>query len=122
MEQSNNYEKLQNSLVTIASELFRFQGVFEKAIAKLDATERTKYMSQYAWFSKRVYKALNDSNLKLINPEGQLYDPGMAVTPLNIDSFDIDEPLAVQKAVEPIIMKEDVVIKTGTVLLGRVGE
>ena len=99
MEQ--DYSKLQNSLISIAFELFRFQKVFEKAISKLDIDERNKYVSQYAWFSKKVYKALDEANLKLLNIEGQLYDPGMAVTPLNIDDFDADDQLYVLQTIEP---------------------
>ena len=118
MEQ--DYSKLQNSLISIVSELFRFQKVFEKAISKLDIDERNKYVSQYAWFSKKVYKALDEANLKLLNIEGQLYDPGMAVTPLNIDDFDADDQLNVLQTIEPIIMQDDKVFKTGTVILGRI--
>ena len=115
----HDYEQLQASLISIASEMFRFQRVFEKAIGKLDIDERSKYMSQYAWFTKKVYKALNEANFKLLNVEGQPYDPGMAVTPLNIDDFDVDDSLYVQQTIEPIIMQDDKVYKTGTVILGR---
>ena len=118
MEQ--DYSKLQESLITIASELFRFQGVFEKAISKLEMDEQNKYMSQYKWFSKKVYKALDDANLKLLSLEGQIYDPGMAVTPLNIDDFETEDRLYVLQTIEPIIMKNDKVFKTGTVILGRI--
>lgn len=110
---------LLNSLITIASELFRFQSVFEKAISKLEMDEQNKYLSQYKWFSKKVYKALDDANLKLLSLEGQLYDPGMAVTPLNIDDFETEDRLYVLQTIEPIIMQNDKVFKTGTVILGR---
>ena len=56
MDQDN--AKLQQSIVSIASELFRFQRVFEKAISKIDIDERGKYMSQFSWFSKRCLKQL----------------------------------------------------------------
>ena len=118
MEQ--DYSKLQNSLISIASELFRFQKVFEKATSRLDIDERNKYVSQYAWFSKKVNKALEEADLKLLNLEGQLYDPGMAVTPLNIDEFEAEDRLFVQQTIEPIIMQDDKVFKTGTVILGRI--
>lgn len=110
---------LLNSLISIASELFRFRGVFERAISKLEMDEQNKYLSQYKWFSKKVYKALEEANLRLLSVEGQLYDPGMAVTPLNIDDFEADDVLYVEQTMEPIIMEGDTVIKTGTVLLGR---
>lgn len=112
--------KLQESLCGIAAELFRFQRVFEKVVQKLEVEERSKYMSQFAWFSKRVTKALEDSNLRIIDVSGQLYDPGMAVTPLNIDEFDIEDQLFIEQTIEPIIMQGDSIYKTGTVILGRV--
>ena len=115
----NDCYNLQNSLISIASELFRFQRVFEKAVSKLEIDEREKYMSQFSWFSKKVSKALDEANLKLINLEGQPYDPGMAVAPLNIDEFEIEDRLYVAQTIEPIIMQQDKVIKTGTVILGR---
>ena len=118
MEQ--DYSKLQKSLISIASELFRFQRVFEKAIGKLDIDEQNKYLSQYAWFSKKVYKVMDEADLKIINLEGQLYDPGMAVTPLNIDEFNGDDSLYILQTIEPIIMQGDCVHKAGTVILGRI--
>ena len=61
MEQ--DYSKLQNSLISIASELFRFQKVFEKAISKLDIDERNKYDKQ----TKKVIKRLWIGNKSNIN-------------------------------------------------------
>ena len=116
----NDYLKLQNSLITIASELLRFQHVFEKVVSKLPLDDQTKYMSQYNWFTQKVINSLNSANLKLINLEGQVYDPGMAVTPLNIDDFEPDDPLYITQMIEPIIMQNDIVLKTGTVIVGRV--
>ena len=115
-----DYTNLENSLITIASELFRFQKVFEKAISKIEIDDRSKYTSQFSWFSKKVTKALEDANLRILNLEGQLYDPGAAVTPLNLDDFENEDKLYISQMIEPIIMKEDTVIKTGTVILGRV--
>ena len=115
-----NEEKLRENLVTIASELFRFEKVFKKAIGKLEIEDQDKYVSQFAWFEKKVTKALDESGLHLVNVEGQIYDPGMAVTPLNIDEFEPDDKLFVEQIIEPIIMSKNAVYKTGTVILGRV--
>ena len=91
-------------------------------MSKLELDERNKYLSQYAWFSKRVTKALESANLRIVNLSGQAYDPGMAVTPLNIDEFDANDKLYIQQIIEPIIMRDDEIIKPGTVVLGRVNE
>lgn len=111
---------LQNSIANISSELCRFKNVFEKAISKLDFEEQSKYMSQFAWFSKKVTKAVEEAGLRIVSLEGQAYDPGMAVTPLNIDDFEVEDELKIVQMIEPIIMQEDTVLKTGTVLLGRI--
>lgn len=113
-------ERLQASLIGIASELFRFTRVFEKAVSRLDYEERNRYYSQFSWFSKRVLKAMDEAGLKLINLEGQLYDPGMAVTPLNIEEFEEEDGLYVAQMLEPVVMKEGTLIKMGTALLGRI--
>lgn len=65
--------------------------MFIKAISKLEADEQAKYRSQYAWFSKKVLKALDDSGLQVISVDAQPYDPGMAVIPLNLEDFEADD-------------------------------
>ena len=113
-------ETLTKSIGDIASELYRFRRVFSKAISKLDADEQGKYMSQFAWFSKRVDKAVDSAGLRILDVKGQLFDPGMAVTALNIEDFDTADELYIEQMMEPIIMKGDSIQKTGTVILGRV--
>ena len=115
-----DYGKLKDNLVVIASELHRFKGVFAKAISKLDMDEQNKYLSQFQWFSKKVTKALDDTGIRVVALDGQLYDPGMAITPLNIEDFEAEDILYIAQTVEPIIMQDNAVIKTGTVILGRV--
>lgn len=116
---NNEYEKLEKNLISIASEFFRLQGVINKVMSKIDVEEQLKYNSQFSWFSKKVYKALEDSEIRLICLDGQKYDVGMSVTPLNIEEFSLDDTLYVDQTVEPIIMKNDSVIKVGTVILRR---
>ena len=113
-------ELMRENLTIIATELFRVERVFNKILNKLTVEEQNKYRSQIAWFSKRVMKALDDSGLRIVDLDGQPYDPGMAVTPLNIEDFETEDVLYVAQTMEPIIMQNDVVIKTGTVLLGRI--
>ena len=120
MEERDHIQKLQNSLVAIAAETFRFQHVYSKVLSKLDIDEQAKYSSQFTWFTKKVTKALDEAGLRIVDVNGQLYDPGMAVTPLNIEDFETEDILFVVQTMEPIIMQDNAVIKTGTVILGRV--
>lgn len=119
MTDNNQANALRDNLISIALELYRFKGVFAKAISKLDIDEQNKYSSQFQWFSKKVTKALDDAGIRAVTLDGQLYDPGMAVTPLNIEDFEAEDILYVAQTMEPIIMQDNAVIKTGTVILGR---
>jgi hypothetical protein len=111
---------LRQALIDIAVESWRFRQVFERAMSKLDAGDSARYISQYLWFDKKVDAALKNAGLRIVNIEGQCYDIGMAATPLNVDDFEPEDRLFVEQMVEPIIMDGDSIVKTGTVILGRV--
>ncbi len=113
-------ETLRQSIIDMAVEAWRFRRVFEKAMSKLDVGERTRYIGQFNWFIKRVENAIETAGMRLVDVEGQPYDIGMAITPLNIDEFEPDDPLYVEQMIEPIIMDDEKVLKTGTAMLGRI--
>jgi hypothetical protein len=112
-------EQLRQSIMDMAVEAWRFQRVFEKAMTKLDAGDSARYISQFSWFIKKVNIALENAGLRLVNVEGQCFDVGMAVTPLNMDDFETIDKLLVEQMIEPIIMDAESVVKTGIVILGK---
>lgn len=112
-------DSLLSSIADISNEAYRFKRVFMRAISKLDSDAQSKYSSQFAWFTKRVDKAVENAGLRIVDLTGQEFDPGMAVTPLNIEDFDADDQLYIEQMMEPVIMKDDQILKTGTVMLGR---
>lgn len=119
-EQGNTSDQLERSLIDIAIESWRFARVFSRVVSKLDAGETNRYASQLRYFQKKVEESLDVSGLKLANVEGQLFDPGMAVSALNIGDFGPDDQLVVDQMVEPIIMGPQGLRKQGTVMLKKV--
>ena len=122
-EQNNNTyspEKIESTLLSMAIESWRFSKVFNRLLSKVDAGEQGRYIGQMRWFIKKIEDSLAESGLKLVNVEGQQFDPGMAVTPLNIEEFESDDVLIVEQMLEPIIMGEQGLLKTGTVTLRKV--
>ena len=109
-----------NCILKIAVESWRFISLFNTLLLKLDAGEKKRYVNQAQWFSKKIKESLEEINLRIVNIEGQKFDPGMAATPLNIDEFELNDNLIVDKMLEPIIMGKDGIIKSGTVLLRKV--
>ena len=111
---------LTQTIVSMAVESWRFGRVFDRLLTKLDAGEQNRYKSQFRWFLKKVEEALEQAELRIVNVEGYPFDPGMAATPLNIEEFDAKDSLMVDQMLEPIIMGQEGLVKTGTVTLRKV--
>lgn len=110
-------DELKMNLANIAVEEWRFKSVFQRMLDELDPFGGSKYLSKYNWFSKQVNIAIQESGLKVINYDGKRFEIGMAVTPINIDEFEEGKDLYIDRMVEPIIMDNGKIIKTGSVIL-----
>ena len=117
----NNSEVLFKSLIDISVESWRFSRLFSRLISKLDAGEGARYTSQYRYYLKRLEETLEGAGLTLVNVEGQPYDPGVAASALNIGDFSADDVLVIEQMIEPIIMGSEGLVRSGTVMLRKVG-
>lgn len=122
VEHSQNAAQLENSLIEIAVESWRFAKLFSRLVSKLDAGEGSRYVNQLRYFQKKLEDSLDASGLKLVNVEGQMFDPGIAASALNIGDFGPDDSLLIEQMVEPIIMGPDGLKKQGTVMLRKLHE
>jgi hypothetical protein len=113
-------EVLKETVINMAVESWRFGRVFDRLLTKLDAGEHKRYQNQFRWFLKKVEESLAQSGLRIVNVEGHPFDPGMAATPINIEEFDENDSLMVDQMLEPIIMSNEGLVKTGTVALRKV--
>ena len=114
--------RLESGLIDMAIESWRFARMVARLIAKLDAGDGARYVNQLRYFQKKIEEGLESGGLKLVNIEGQIFDPGMAASALNIGDFAADDQLVVEQMLEPIIMGADGIRKPGTVTLKKVGE
>ena len=119
-QQTEGNEQLEQSLIDIAVESWRFSRLFGKVVSKLDAGESGRYINQLRYFQKKVEENLESSGLKLVNVEGHPYDAGIAASALNLGDFGPDDVLLVDQMVEPIIMGPTGLRKQGTVMLRKV--
>ena len=88
----------------------------------MDISEQQKHAGKYRYFIKQTTDILTDLGLKVVNIEGQLFDPGFPITVLNLADFENQSPLFIDQMLEPIIMGPDGLIRMGTVLVKRGGE
>ena len=112
-------DRLEASLIDVAVESWRFSRLFAKVVSKLDAGEAVRYANQVRYFQKRVDESLEAAQLKLVNVEGQPFDPGIAASAMNLGDFEPDEALFVDLMVEPIVMGPDGLKRQGTVMLRK---
>lgn len=111
------YEEI---LIELALESWRFAKTFERVLKQLDVGQTARFASQCNYFVKKLKDGLERANLHLVDASGQIYEPGMAVTPLNIEDFEKDDQLLVDQMVEPIIMGPEGLLRTGTAILRKV--
>lgn len=112
--------QVEQSLIDIAIESWRFSRLFGKVVSKLDAGESGRYINQLRYFQKKVEENLDSTGLKLVNVEGQPYEVGMAASALNLSDFGPDDVLFVDQMLEPIIMGPTGLRRQGTVMLRKV--
>lgn len=110
------------ALIDISIEGWRFTRVFGRLLSKLDAGEAPRYANQARYFIKKIDDAMDGFGMKIVSLEGQPYDPGMAVSALNIADFGPDDILVIDQMVEPIVMGQDGLIRGGTVMLAKVNQ
>ena len=108
------------TLVDISVESWRFSKLFARVLSKLDAGEAPRYVNQLRYFTRKIEDGLDKFGLKIVNLEGQPYDPGMAASPLNIADFGPEDRLLVEQMVEPVLMGPEGLVKSGTVMLRKV--
>jgi hypothetical protein len=111
---------LEASLIELLIEGWRFSRLFTRVLQKLDAGEAGRFLTQGRFFERKMIEISESSGLKLVNVEGQEFDPGIAAVPLNIDDFNPEDRLIIDQMLEPIIMGPDGVRKSGTVMLKRI--
>ena len=110
---------LRDAVITLAIESWRISQTFSRLLEKLEPKAQGRYAGQIRWFSKKAGEALGQAQLRLVNIEGQAYDPGMAATALNMDEFSENDALVVDQMLEPIVMGKDGLVRSGTVMLKK---
>ncbi len=112
-------ESFEQVLIDLAIENWRLARMFQRVLANLDAGEADRYTGQLRYSQRKTEEALATAGLRLVNLEGQPFDPGMAADPVNLGDFDSEVPLLVDQMLEPIIMGTTGLKKTGTVILRK---
>lgn len=107
------------SLIDVSIEGWRFARVFGRLLSKIDASEAPRYANQARYFLRKIDDGLQASGLRIVSFEGETYDPGMAVSALNIGEFSSEEILVIDQMIEPVVIGPDGLVRGGTVTLAK---
>ena len=105
-------ERHKDAIINLAIESWHFAKNYERAITRLNTNRTQRYTRQLEQFIQKAEESLEEVGLRIVNVEGTPYDPGMAATPLNIEDFEPEDQLVVDKMLEPIIMEGTILAKT----------
>lgn len=110
-------DALLQALCDAAVECWRLERICEKAVMRMDLLHAQPFANRYSWFRSRMDDALMTAGIQTVDLTGEIYSVGMAVSALNADEFD-DEQAKIVQMVDPIVMADGHVLRTGTVMLG----
>ena len=120
IKKKNNEPTVDLSVVAdFIIEEFRFMRMYSSAVNKLFLEEKKRYISAFTYHENKIKELMEKFGLRAIFFDGQDYDEGLPVTPLNPDEFDITkDQLIVEQTYDPtIITLNGKIIKQGTVSL-----
>ncbi|GLH77924.1 hypothetical protein SSBR45G_28320 [Bradyrhizobium sp. SSBR45G] len=106
-------------LLALALDSWRFQRLFQLALAKLEAEDTARFVSQHRYYLRRLDACLAEAGLRFVSLEGQPYLTGTAAHALNLAEFGPDDELVVDQMIEPIVMDASGLVRSGTVLLRK---
>lgn len=99
-------------------ELQRFPGIINKMLMDLSPDKQKKYSGSVKWFFQKADEFIANNGVSFIAPSG-VYDIGLPVSALNLSDFEKDANLVIDQVIEPVVMYDGKVVKTGTVLLKK---
>jgi hypothetical protein len=107
-------------LIELAVESWRLSRQFIRSLDLKEASVAQRQSGQIRYFQKRLDDILAEHGLRIINLEGQPYEPGSAVTGLNTGDFGAEDHLIIEQMIEPTIMDDNGVRRLGTAMLRKV--
>lgn len=110
-------EKTEQFICGLLTEMWRIQKSYESALEKTEEKVRKRYENQIRFFVKRITTLCQENGYKLINYEGNAFDPGFPIDVVNMSEFSDTEKIMVAQMLEPVIMKENRVLKSGLAIV-----
>jgi hypothetical protein len=91
-----------------------------KAVGKLPEGDAKRLASQVRYASRQLDLASSKFGLRVVEFEGSTFEVGMAASADNIDDFNSEAALVVDRTIEPAVVKGMRVVRAGRVLVKEI--
>ena len=106
-------------LVALAIEFWRLAKIHERAIAEQPINRQPKGIAQLRYALGRLKNILEDEGIRLIEYDGQEFEPNLPVTVVNGDEVAGSSRLIIERTLEPTLIEDGKVLAMGKVALVR---
>lgn len=114
-ETGTDIEKI---LAGVAVEGWKMMRAAMQAQHMLDERSAKRLKSRVKWFKQKTHRALENEGVRVVDPTGQDYDEGMAVTASNAEDYDASTMLSIDDTLEPIVVgSHGRILHTGLVMV-----
>lgn len=107
-------------LLRVATESWRFSRSFVGLVKTLDPKDQNRHLASVRFFQRQLTEAIRELGYEFAEIEGQRFDPGLPITVLNLSEFEAGDVLMIDQVLEPVILRDGAVVKTGTGLARRI--
>lgn len=112
----------QELALRLAVEGWRFSMTFLGLVEALDLQEQSRHLASWRFYRKQLNDTIQDLGFQIVDLVGHPFDVGLPVRALNLSEFQPDEQLIIDRMLEPVILKDGQVARTGTVMVRRRGK
>lgn len=107
-----------DTAVQLCVELWKLAKAASKAAMLLDDTHGRKLISQIKFSERQLATLAASLDIKIVDFDGEDFHPGLAASADNEDDFEAESDLVVTKTLEPAVVSNMSVLKTGRVVVG----
>lgn len=108
-----------HAIAALASEYWKLLRMLDQAIDLAPPKTKNRLQAQARYAQSRLHAILDEKDMRIISFEGRTYEPNLAASAINADDFPGENDLIVEMTLEPAVMVDMTVLKTGKVYLMR---
>ncbi len=115
----NESPDLNLALAKITAEFWRLLKSYDRTLSSLPPDNKASSILRNS--ERKLTSILEETGMKIVVYDGQIYSPNLAVTIINTDEFNSEEEVIIGNTLEPTIVLDSRVLVVGKAVLKKKG-